>query len=82
MRIVFQRCHLGRGFLEVLAQKVGLRDSEGDAAGVGTFGKFCLIILEGGDRLRIIAGIKIGRANCVKNRLDLRSDLDPSDQRF
>ena len=82
LRIVFQRGHLRGGVLEILAQQIRLRDRKRDAAGVRAFGKFRLVVFEGGDRLRVIAGVEISGADRVKNRLDLRRHFDARDERF
>ncbi len=50
--------------------------------GVLPFGEFRLVVFEGGDRLGIVAGIKIGGADGVKNWLDLRRHFDAGDERF
>ena len=82
LRIIFQGRHLRRRFPEIFAQQVRLRDRESDFAGARAFGEFRLIIFEGRDRFRVIAGVEPGGADRVKNRLELGRHFDARDQRL
>ena len=52
LRIVLQRRHLGRGRLEVFAEKIRLGDGESGSARVRALREFRPVNLESGDRLR------------------------------